>query len=157
MKRPWAFRTETVDGLKPHPFVQNASDLLLQVIFESKTKRIYVEEAIENQPLEAMIDAMSSATVRSAHALASLNGSLLGQESREVDCGLKRARWSLAQAAAHADLAQHVSAVDPAWLKGLRVEFTRMRKELRRLIHMYEEPKPGSAPAAKADPPETRS
>jgi|SRR6266498_827904 len=74
MQHPFALRTTKVDRLKPHPLAQRASEFLLQVIYESKSRKFYVDEAIENQPVEGMIEATTRATIRLARAMARVTG-----------------------------------------------------------------------------------
>jgi len=126
-KRPFALRMTAVNGLKPHPLVKRVS------------KRFYVDEAIENQPLEGMIEATGRASIRLAHALAKVSEHSAGLELGAVIDGLKQARWSLAQASENAGLAKYMGSAELAWLKGLRHEFSDVRKELRCLIHQYQE------------------
>jgi hypothetical protein len=131
------------DGCRAHPLAQDAAEFLVRMIFESKYKRIYVEDAIENQPLEMMIESMAAATVRLAHALAKASE----WDTSQTVHRLKRAHWALVQASENAGLAKHVGSADPEWLKGIRREFGAMRRELRCLIHEYQEEKPRAASA----------
>jgi hypothetical protein len=138
------FKAATVDGYRPHPLVQHASEFLLRLIFETKVKRYYVDDAIQNQPLESMIESTTEATVRLAHALAELPELGSGQLVHR----LKRAHWALTQASENAGLARHVCAAEAGWLEEIRREFGVMRRDVRRLIHEYQEEKPGTGTAS---------
>jgi len=157
MRRPFVLRTTKVDRLKPQPLVQRVSEFVLQVIYESESRKFYVDEAIENQPVEGMIEATTRATIRLARAMARVTGHGVELESGEIVRGLKQARWSLAEASENAGLAKHMGSADLEWLKGLRREFSDMRKEIRALILEYQERKQESAPAGDATPTGTPS
>jgi hypothetical protein len=131
------------DGYRPHPLAQDAAELLVRMIFESKYKRFYVEDAIQNHPLEMMIESMAAATVRLAHALAHASE----WSAAETIHRLKRAHWALVQASESAGLAKHVRAAEAGWLKELRREFRVMRRDVRCLIHEYQEEKPRATSA----------
>lgn len=71
--------------------------------------------------------------------MAKAAGDAAGFECGEVVDGLKRARWSLAEASENAGLAKHMGSADPKWLKELRREFSEIRNEIRCLMLDYEE------------------
>lgn len=149
---PIAFRVTQVNGRTTHPLVRRVSEFVLQLTLESKTNRFYVDDSIQNQPLEAMIESTARATIRLAHAMAKMTGHELAEEVGQIVQGLKRARWSLAEASEHAGLAKYMGSADTTWLKKVRHELRGMRKELHGLIHDYEERIQELTPANQAAP-----
>jgi len=150
---------ETVDGKRPHPLVRRLSEFLFRIILESKSRKYHGDDAVENQPVEALLEASVQATVRLAKALALADRDPIGSEAAEIVRGLKRARWSLAQALENAGLAKHLGSADSEWLAGLEGEFRELRNEIRRLILDYEdqaksagEVKPVEAESGKEGP-----
>lgn len=126
---------ETIDGKAPHPLVRRMAEFLFRTILESKKKKFWADDSLEAQPVEDLLDAAVRATVRLAKTLSDPSGS----DTAAIICGLRQARWSMAQASEHAGLAKYLCSADPEWLTRLEEELRRFRNEVRRVILDFEE------------------
>ena len=121
--------------------VEDAARFLVRMIFENREKRLYVDDAVQNQPLEIMIHSTKDSLVRLANALAVAEVPF-GYDRRAIVQGLKRARWSFSNAAENVGLAVYMGSADRDWLDSLREEFSEFRCKIKRVIEEYEEKKP---------------
>ena len=90
---------------------------------------------------------LESSKEPSAWIMARVTGPVTHFGSRAIVEGLRRPRWSLAQASEHAGLASHMGSAPPDWLQELRRDFVELRQEIRGLVHEYEDDEQESAPA----------
>lgn len=139
--------------LRPHPLVRRLSDFLLRAVDEYHRNKFFSEEVIVNQPLEIMIEAISTANTQLAMTMAKASRVWLDAERDGVIRDLKRARWSLAEAMENAGLADHMGSANSDWLAAMRLELVELRGEIRTLSHDLEERACPSSPAKEANPP----
>jgi hypothetical protein len=139
---------------RPHPLVRRLSDFLLRTIDEFQRHKLYCEKVVANQPLQTMIDAISTASTRLAMTMAKASQAWVQAERDGIIQDLNRTRWSLAEAMENAGLADHMGSADPDWLKVMRRECVELRREIRILTHEFEEPNEASSspPPVDADP-----
>jgi hypothetical protein len=138
---------------RPHPLVRRLSDFLLRTIDEFHGNKLYTDEAMENQPLITMIDAISTASSRLAITMAKASQLWRGPERGGIVQDLNRVRWSLAEAMENAGLAAHMGSAHPDWLKAIRRELVELRREIRALTHDFEEDSHVSSSVVYANPP----
>jgi hypothetical protein len=138
--------------LRPHPLVRRLSDFLLRAVDEYHRNKFFSEEVIVNQPLEIMIEAISTANTQLAMTMAKASRVWLDAERDGVIRDLKRARWSLAEAMENAGLADHMGSANPDWLAAMRSELGELRGEIRTLSHDLEERACPSSTAKEANP-----
>jgi hypothetical protein len=137
---------------RAHPLVRQVSDLLLRAIDGYQRNKFWVEDVIKNQPLESMIEELSTANTRLAMTMAKAPRAWEKTDRDRVIHELTRARWSLAQAMEHAGLAAHMGSAQPEWLKAMRREFVELRREIQTLTHEFVEPRHELAPAGHENP-----
>jgi hypothetical protein len=138
--------------LRPHPLVRRLSDFLLRAVDEYHRNKFYSEEVIVNQPLEIMIEAISTANTRLAMTMAKAARVWLDAEPVGIIRDLKRARWLLAEATENAGLADHMGSANPDWLAAIRLELVELRGAIRTLSHDFEERVCPSSTTKEANP-----
>lgn len=131
---PWLVRPTDGRLERPHPLAEQTARLMMRAVCESKHRRHFSPESLENQPIEDMLESLVQATVRMAHG--TTHGadlwSLLDPGERRQQ--LRRARHALLEAAQHADLARHWRSADGSWLKGIRGELADLRRRTHRFL-----------------------